>query len=198
MDTTETTSPKSEITALLRAWKNGDSNAPDKLIPLVYRRLYNTAQHYMALEAPGHILGNTALVNETYLQLAKMRNVDWQDRGHFFATCAQLMRNILTNYARSRLFQKRGGLGTTNTFDENREDHHNSNAQIIAIDDALRDLATHNERMSRIVQLRLFVGLSVDETAEALGISDRTVRREWQSAKVWLLREMDRGKRSGK
>ena len=108
------------------------------------------------------------------------------------------MRNILTNYARSRLFQKRGGLGTTSTFDENRGDHHNSNAQIIAIDDALRDLATHSERMSRIVQLRLFVGLSVDETAEALGISDRTVRREWQSAKVWLLRELDRGKRSGK
>jgi RNA polymerase sigma factor (TIGR02999 family) len=183
---------------LLQAWKNGDSTAIEKLIPLVYRRLHNIALHYMALQAPDHILGSTALVNETYLQLVKMRNVDWQDRGHFFATCAHLMRNILTNYARSRLFQKRGGEACEVSFDEGCGDTlRNPSARLVALDDALYDLAAYDERMSRIVQLRLFVGLTVEETAEALGISERTVRRGWQSAKVWLARELDRGKRNG-
>ena len=196
---TRNTFPKAEITGLLHAWKDGDSNALEELTSLVYKRLYKIAHNYMALQAPGHILGSTALVNEIYLQLAKMREVEWQDRDHFFAACAHLMKNILTAYARSRLYQKRAGEVHQVPFDENRGDgRRDSTAILVALDDALRDLAAHSERMSKIVQLRHIVGLSVDETAEALNISEKTVRREWQAAKVWLARELDRGNRSGK
>jgi len=194
----DTSSARSEITVLLRAWKNGDREALGKLTPFVYKELYCTAQRCMARQRPGHILQSTALVNETYAHLAKMREVDWQDRGHFFAVCAQLMRRILTDYARSQLYLKRGGEIKHVPFDENLPvPDRNFRADLIALDDALHDLAAFDERMSQIVQLRVFVGLNVEETAEALSVSERTVKREWKSAKVWLLRELDRGKNHG-
>ncbi len=187
-----------EITVLLRAWSDGDRQALEKLVPLVYQRLYAAAQRYMAQERPGHILQNSALVNELYLQLSTLNSIDWQDRNHFYAVCAQLMRRILTTYARSQLRSKRGGAQNHIPLD----DYHSAltpvqQASLITLDDALRDLAAFDERMLRIVELRALVGLSVEETAEALNISERTVKREWQLAKGWLLQEFSRSSASG-
>ena len=189
----------SGITTLLRAWSGGDSRALDHLTPLVYGELYRLAQCQMAREKPDHILQNTALVNEIYLQLLNLREVDWQNRLHFFAVCSQLMRHTLAGYARSRLYLKRGGDAQQMTFDENLEvPDRDPGSVLIALDDALHDLAAFDERMSQVVQLRFFGGFSIKETAEALTISERTVRREWEAAKVWLVRELKRGKKSGK
>jgi RNA polymerase sigma factor (TIGR02999 family) len=187
------------ITTLLRAWSDGDNQALDQLTALVYRELYRLAQSHMAREKPDHILQNTALVNETYLQLVDLRGIEWQDRSHFFGVCSQIMRRTLTDYARSRLYLKRGGGVERVSLDENiRLPDNDPSAVLIALDDALRDLARFDERLSQIVQLRFFGGFSVKETAEAAKISERTVRREWKSAKVWLLRELKRGKNRGK
>ena len=185
-----------DITVLLRAWSSGDRHAFDNLIPLVYQKLYAAAQRYMSQQGPGHVLQNTALVNETYLQLAKLGKVDWQNRNHFYAVSAQLMRRILTDYARAQLSAKRGGAIEHVTADDKIADP-NWHAALISLDDALRDLGAIGERMLKIVELRAFVGLSVAEIAEALNISESTVKREWQIAKVWLLRELSRGKTNG-
>ena len=185
-----------DITVLLRAWSSGDRHAFDNLIPLVYQKLYAAAQRYMSQQGPGHVLQNTALVNETYLQLAKLGKVDWQNRNHFYAVSAQLMRRILTDYARAQLSAKRGGAIEHVTADDKIADP-NWHAALISLDDALRDLGAIGERMLKIVELRAFVGLSVAETAEALNISESTVKREWQMARVWLLRELSRGKTNG-
>lgn len=187
-----------EITVLLRAWSSGDRRAFEKLIPLVYQRLYSAAQWYMAQQGPGHILQNTALVNETYLRLEKLHGLDWQDRGHFYAVCAQLMRRILSSYSRSQLSLKRGGAIQHVELDESIATELNWHSDLITLDDALHDLAAYDERMLRIVELRALVGLSVAETAAALNISERTVKREWQMARAWLLRELSRGKSNGR
>jgi RNA polymerase sigma factor (TIGR02999 family) len=186
-----------EITVLLRAWSSGDRHAFDDLIPLVYRKLYAAAQRYMSLQGPGHVLQNTALVNETYLQLAKLGKVDWQNRNHFYAVCAQLMRRILTDHARAQLSAKRGGAIEHVPADDQIAEP-NWHAALISLDDALHGLGGFGERMLKIVELRAFVGLSVAETAEALNISESTVKREWQMARVWLLRELSRGKTNGR
>jgi RNA polymerase sigma factor (TIGR02999 family) len=186
-------SSESGITVLLRAWNGGDHQALEKLIPLVYRELHRTARRYMARESPGHILQSTALVNETYLELEKLGEIDWQDRGHFYAVCAQLMRRTLTNYARSRLFKKRGGDAQRVHFDESWVVSGDSRTDLIALDEALNQLALIDERKSQIVQLRFFVGLSVAETAVVLKVSEETVSRDWRLAKVWLLRELSAG-----
>ncbi|MFZ0479499.1 MAG: ECF-type sigma factor [Terriglobales bacterium] len=187
-----------EITDLLRAWNGGDPQALDKLIPLVYQKLYAAAQRYMAQQYPGHILQNSALVNETYLQLVKLGKVDWQDRNHFYAVCSQMMRYVLTTYTRSRLSAKRGGTIHHVRVDDNitttGADWH---SVLLTLDDALNDLAAFDERLLRIVELRALVGLSVPEIAEALNISESTVKREWQIAKLWLLRELSRGNANG-
>ena len=184
---------------LLRAWSNGDDRALERLTSLVYGELHRLAQCYMGRENPNHILQSTALVNEVYVQLANLREVDWKNRTHFFGVCSHLMRHVLTDYARSRLYLKRGGDARQMPFDENLGvPDHDPGAVLIALDDALHDLAALDERMSQVVQLRFFGGFSVKETAEALGISEATVKREWESAKVWLLRELKRGKKSGK
>lgn len=189
----------SGITTLLRAWSGGDSQALDHLTPLVYEELYRLAQCHMAREKPDHILQNTALINEIYVQFLNLREVDWQNRSHFFAVCSQLMRHTLAGYARSRLYLKRGGDAQQVPFDENLEvPNRDPGSILIALDDALHDLAAFDERMSQVVQLRFFGGFSVEETAHALKISERTVRREWESAKVWLVRELKRGEESGK
>jgi RNA polymerase sigma-70 factor, ECF subfamily len=186
-----------DITVLLRAWREGDRQALEDLIPLVYQELYLTAKRYMARQKPDHILQSTALVNETYLHLAKLGEIDWQDRGHFFAVCAQVMRRILTDYARSRLYQKRGGEVQHVPFDESSMAVRSPRRDLIALDDALHSLAQLDNRKSQVVELRVFGGMSIEETADALRISIGTVKRDWNLARSWLLRELDRGKRNG-
>lgn len=187
-----------EITVLLHAWSGGDRRALEKLVPLVYQKLYAAAQRCMAQERPGHILQNSALVNELYLELAKLTRIEWQDRNHFYAVCAQLMRRILTTYARSQLrFKREGGLHRVVLDDYHSGLTSNQRASLVTLDDVLRDLAAFDERMLRIVELRALVGLSVEETAAALNISERTVKREWQMAKGWLLRELSRSNENG-
>lgn len=192
------TSCATDITILLRAWSGGDRRALEKLVPLVYQKLHAAAHRYMKQERPGHILQSGALVSELYLQLVKLTSIDWQDRNHFYAVCAQLMRRILTTYARSQLRSKRAGGQNHVAVD----DYHsgltsNQRASLVTLDDALRDLAAFDERMLRIVELRALVGLSVEETAAALNISERTVKREWQMAKGWLLQELSRSNNDG-
>ncbi len=189
----------SAVTASLRAWREGDDQALDRLTSIVYGELYRLAQCYMARQSPDHILQSTALINEIYLQLGKVRDTNWQNRSHFFGVCSQLMRHTLTDYARSRLQVKRGGETQQVPFAENLQvPNRDPNAKMIALDDALRDLAAFDERKSQIVQLRFFGGFSVQETADALSISEKTVRREWKMAQAWLLRELKREKKSGK
>jgi len=179
-----------EVTGLLRAWGQGDESALEKLVPLVYDQLHLAARHYMAGERPGHTLQTTALINETYLRLVNVRHVKWQNRAHFFAICARLMRRILVDFARSRGYQKRGGEATQVDFDEALLVSPEPGSNLVALDEALQLLARVDERKSRVVELRFFGGLSVKEAAEVLKVSVDTVMRDWKLAKVWLLREL--------
>ncbi|HXG92657.1 MAG TPA: sigma-70 family RNA polymerase sigma factor [Blastocatellia bacterium] len=188
-----TLSPK-EITGLLIAWSNGDRSALDRLAPLVHAELYRLARRYMSQESPDHTLQATALVNEAYLRLIDWKNVRWQNRAHFFGVSAGLMRRILVDYARSRKYQKRGGGAVQVSLDEAAIISKERAADFVALDDALKSLAEIDERKSRIVELRFFGGLSVEETAEVLKISPRTVLREWSLAQAWLYRELKHGK----
>lgn len=178
---------------MLLAWGEGDSTALEKLTPLVYEELYRLARYFMAQERPGHTLQATALVNEAYLRLVDSQNVKWRNRAHFFAVSAQLMRRILVDFARRRGYQKRGGGAHQVALDASLFLSRQRGAELIALDDALGALAAFDERKSRVVELRFFGGLSVEETAEALEISTDTVMRDWKIAKSWLLREL-RGK----
>lgn len=186
-----------DITLRLRAWSNGDRQALDELLPLVYEELYLTAKRYMSRQKPDHLLQSTALVNEAFLHLVKLGEIDWQNRGHFFAVSARVMRSILTDYARSRLYQKRGGGFQHVMFDERSMTTGGPRRDLIVLDDALRSLAQFDKRKSQVVELRVFGGMSIEETAETLGVSTGTVKRDWKLAKSWLLRELDRGKRNG-
>ncbi len=190
-------SSASEITTLLRAWGDGDDRALSELMPRVYGQLYRTARHYMAKEKPGHLLQNTALINETYLQLAKLGKVEWQDRGHFFAVCARVMRNILTQYARSHLNLKGGGGAQILSLDEDLVGAANPCVGLMALDDALSQLAIFDGRKAQVVELRVFVGLSVEEMARVLKVSEGTVKRDWRLAKAWLVRELSDGNHHG-
>lgn len=182
-------SPK-EITQLLLAWSDGQQAALDKLIPLVHDELHRIAKRYMNGERPGHTLQTTALVNEAYLRLIDSSRVHWQNRTHFFAIAAQLMRRILVDFARSRHNLKRGGQAKQVSLDETLAVSPERGAEIIALDDALDALAALDMRQSQVVELRFFGGLSINETAEALKISEGTVRRDWSLAKAWLYREL--------
>ena len=186
-----------DVTSLLQAWGQGDEEALQKLLPLVYKQLHAAARRYMAGERPGHTLQTTALIHETYLRLIDVRKVKWQDRAHFLAVCAQLMRRILIDFARSRGYQKRGGSAAHVTFDEGLMVSAHPDANLAALDEALSRLALVDERKSKVVELRFFGGLDVKETAEALKISPETVMRDWKLAKVWLLRELRRGAHNG-
>ncbi len=191
-------SSASGITVLLRAWGDGDDQALEKLTALVYENLDRLAHFYMARERTGHILQDTALINETYLRLANLREIDWKDRKHFYVVCARLMQRILTEYARSELCQKRGGEAERMPFDERlfvAEDQH---TDLVALEDALSDLLAVDKRKGEVVQLRFFVGLSVEETAEVLKVSQRTVNEDWKFAKLWLLRELNKGNNHGR
>jgi RNA polymerase sigma factor (TIGR02999 family) len=182
--------PPHDVTALLQAWSAGDMAALEKLAPLVYDELHRTAHRYMAGERAGHTLQTTALVNEVYLRLVKVNEVNWQNRAHFFAVCARMMRRILTDFARSRRYIKRGGDAVRVPLDEALFAGYELPAGIVALDDALKALAGIDERKSRVVELRFFGGLSVEETAAVLRVSAETVLRDWKLAKAWLLREL--------
>jgi RNA polymerase sigma-70 factor (ECF subfamily) len=186
-----------EVTSLLRAWCDGDSKALDRLMPLVYRELHQAAARYMASERSGHTLQTTALVNEVYLRLVNLKEMSWKNRAHFLAVCAKLMRQILTDYARARQRLKRGGGVTALSLDSNLIILGTPRVNLLALDDALTNLATFDQRKSKVVELRFFGGLTEDETAEALGVSAETVHRDWKVAKVWLLHELSVGQRDG-
>lgn len=185
------TSPR-EVTQLLIAWSDGDKTALEKLIPLVQAELHRLARRYMQRERPGHTLQTTALVNEAYLRLIDWKNVQWQNRAHFFAVSAQLMRRILVDFARSRPHFKEGKARQI-SLDETMAISAERSADFVALDDALKALAALDARKSHIVELRFFGGLGVDETAEVLKLSRITVIREWNRAKAWLYRELNRG-----
>lgn len=188
-----TPSPK-EVTQLLVAWRNGDQNARDELIPLVYQELHRLAHQYMSRERPGHTLQTSALVNEAFLRLADQRDIQWQNRAHFIGIAGQMMRRILVDYARNRGYAKRGGGALQVSLDEELIVSDDRSADIVALDDALQSLARLDERKSRLVELRFFGGLSIEETAEVLGVSPGTVMRDWTLAKAWLRREMSENK----
>ena len=191
-----TQSPK-EVTQLLLAWNQGDAAALEQLIPLVQAELYRLARHYMRNERAGHPLQPTALVNEAYIRLIEWQNVEWQNRAHFFGVSARLMRQILVDFARQRDSQKRGGaislIGLEDTANQGMDVAHTRSADLMALDDALKVLATLNERHSQIVELRFFGGLTEPEIAEVLHISERTVRNDWRIARAWLQRELAKG-----
>jgi len=179
-----------QLTQLLQSWSEGNQEALDKLAPLVYDELHRLARHYMRGERMGHTLQTTELVNEAYLRLIDWKNVRWQNRAHFFGVAAQMMRRILVDVARSRRFAKRGGDACRVSLSEAADVSSERGEDFIALDEALQSLAVIDERKSRIVELRFFGGLSVEETAEVLKISPRTVMREWNLAQAWLYREL--------
>ena len=178
-----------EVTRLLQDWCNGDQAALEKLMPLIYGELHNLAARYLRRENPGHSLQATALVNEAYLRLIGQHNVRWQNRMHFFAIAAQMMRCILVNYARDKHRAKRGGKVHRVTLDE-RIAFEERDLDLVALDDALNLLAEVDGRKSRLVELRFFAGLTIEETAEVLGISVATAKRDWMMARVWLYRKI--------
>lgn len=175
-----------EVTELLLSWNQGDRDALDRLIPLVEAELRRLARRFMRRERGDHTLQTSALINEAYLKLVDQQSVQWQDRAHFFAVSAQIMRHILIDHARKHQYAKRGGGAEKIPLDEVAELSDQRAAELIAMDDALRDLATADPRKSQIVELRFFGGLSIEETAEALDISPATVTREWRMARAWL------------
>ncbi len=179
-----------EITQLLQQWSDGDQEASEKLMPLLYAELRQMAHRYMRRERPDHTLQTTALINEAYLRLVDWKNIRWQNRAHFFAVCAQVMRRILVDFARSRKYLKRGAGIHVLRLDQVPEFSHCRASEIIALDDALQRLAKIDPRKSRIVELRFFGGLTVEETAAVLKVTSRTILRDWDLAKAFLHREM--------
>ncbi len=188
-----TTHSPHEITELLRAWCDGDQAALEQLIPLVEAELHRRAHHYLAQERPGHTLQTKDLVNEAYVRLIDWRNVEWQNRAHFFGVAAQLMRRILVDFARRRPHVKRIGDAQQVSLDQALEVSRERGADFVALDDALNALAAFDPRKSRIVELRFFGGLDLKETAEVLQISPNTVTREWNKARAWLYCELSGG-----
>jgi RNA polymerase sigma-70 factor (ECF subfamily) len=180
------------VTRLLAEWHHGNQAALDELFPIVYDELRRLARSYLHRERPGHTLQPTALVHEAYLRLIGQRSVSWQNRAQFFGLAAQMMRRILVNHALGRHAAKRGGHARRVPLDEALDGLEARHVDVIALDAALKALAVVDPRQSRIVELRFFGGLSIDETAEVVGISAATVKREWTTAKLWLLRELDR------
>jgi len=184
---------REEVTGLLQAWSGGDQAALEKLMPLVYAELHRLAKRYMGHEHAGHSLQTSALVNEAYLRLVDAHGVRWQNRAHFFAVSAQIMRRILVDFARSRQNLKRGGGALQVTLDEGLIISPESGVDLLALDEALDKLAVLNPRQSRVVELRYFGGLNEEEAAEALKVSPRTVRHDWSLARAWLYRELSLG-----
>ncbi|PYS74675.1 MAG: RNA polymerase subunit sigma-70 [Acidobacteria bacterium] len=183
--------PKS-VTQLLVAWSDGDQAALDQLVPLVNEELRRLARGFMRRERPGHTLQTTALVNEAYLRLVDQKHMHWQNRAHFLAIAAQLMRRILVDYARRRQYQKRGGGAVQVTLGHAEEVANERSPDLVALDEALTSLAEMDPRRGRVVELRFFGGLSIEETAEVLKVSPTTVERDWTIAKAWLHKTVNR------
>jgi RNA polymerase sigma factor (TIGR02999 family) len=181
-----------EVTQLLIAWSEGDASALEQLAPLVQDELQRIARHYLQAEQPGHLLQTTALVNEAWLRLIDWRNVSWQNRAHFFSVAAQLMRRVLVDEARQRQALRRGGDALRVSLSAAAGVADEQGVELLALDTALQELAALDERKSRIVELRFFGGLSVEETAEVLQVSQRTVMREWSFAQTWLFHELSK------
>ena len=182
-----------DVTQLLQAWSRGEESALDKLVPLVYRDLHLRARRCMAGEHVEHSLQTTALIHEAYLKLVGPSPVAWESRGHFFAVAARVMRRVLVDHARARRSLKRGGEGRHVELDEELLVAGGPDRDLVSLDDALKALAVFDERKARVVEMRYFGGLSVEETAEVLEVSPQTVLRDWKLSKAWLLREMKRG-----
>ncbi|HEX3818874.1 MAG TPA: sigma-70 family RNA polymerase sigma factor [Candidatus Sulfotelmatobacter sp.] len=183
-----------EITQLLQAWRQGDERALEKLTPQVYRELHRAARRCMSRERNGHTLQTTALINELYLRLSDLKLIDWQNRAHFFALCARQMRRILTDQARARRSHKRGDGAKAISLDDVLAISPEPSTDLVAVDDALNQLAKVDDRKSQVVVMRFFGGLSVEETAEVLKVSPDTVARDWRLAKAWLMRELSEKK----
>jgi len=188
--------PSEEITRLLQSWNEGDAGAIDKLVPLVYDELHRLAQRYMADERPDHTLQTTALLNEAYVRLVDSAHANWEGRTHFFGVCAQVMRRILVDWARSRQALKRGGDVVVLDLDEALAAASRPGTDLVAIDEALQALAGIDPRKAQVVELRFFGGMSVKEIAEILKVSPETVQRDWKLSKSWLRRELS-GRPSG-
>jgi RNA polymerase sigma-70 factor, ECF subfamily len=187
-----TSEPGAErITELLRAWSSGDEQALERLTPLVYPELRRIARRYMQREKPDNTLQPTALVHEAYLRLVDANIAQWQDRAHFFAVCAQMMRRILVSSARKRVAEKRGGNGPEIELVESLDGGPVRDEQMIVLDDSLDALASFDARKAKVVELRFFGGLSVLETAQVLKTSEQTILRDWKLARIWLAREME-------
>ena len=184
--------PSEQITSLLVRWRGDEKAALDALMPLVYGDLRRLAHHYLRRERSDHTLQSTALVHEAYARLVDQSLPEWQNRAHFFAVAAQIMRQILVDYARSHRANKRGGSACKLPLEDVDGETKSSNVDVVALDDALQSLARIDPQQSQVVELRFFGGLSIDETSEVLKISPSTVKRDWNTARVWLYRELDR------
>lgn len=184
------TPPTNDITTQLLAWNQGDAAALEQLIPAVYQELRRMAERYLRQENPGHTLQPTALVHEAYLRLIDQTRVEWQNRAHFFGVAAQMMRRILVDHAKTKQRVKRGGNAVNLSLEEALHYGQDRAAELIALDDALHALATFDSRKSRVVELRYFGGLSVEETAQVLEIAPKTVTRDWNMAKAWLNQQL--------
>src|SRR5271165_65331 len=185
-----------DVSQLLRAWSDGDQGALEQLTPIVYKELHRLARHYMKGERPGHSLQTSALVNEAYMRLVDYKGMQWQNRAHFFAVSAQLMRRILVEHARSHNLKRGGGVQHV-SLEETAMVGGERGEDLVALDDALNALTQLDARKVQVVEMRFFGGLSVEETAEVLKISPVTVMRDWSSAKAWLYRELTRGTADG-
>jgi RNA polymerase sigma factor (TIGR02999 family) len=184
--------PPRDVTALLLAWRSGDAQAGEQLLPMVYEELHRQAARAMRREDEAHTLQPTALVHEAYLRLVDQRRVEWKNRAHFFGVAAQAMRRVLVDHARSRLAEKRGGaLQRVTLGDAGSEPNAHDGLEVLALHEALERLAALDPEQARLVELRYFGGLGIDETAEALGVSSATVKREWAVARAWLRRELE-------
>ena len=188
--------PPSGVTQLLRAWGEGDDRALDALVPLVEAELRRLARGYMSRERQDHTLQTTALINEAFVRLVDARDIRWQDRAHFLGITARLMRRVLVDHARARGYKKRGGGAVNVSLDEGMAVSPPPDVDVVALDDALEALAAVDARKGRVIELRFFGGLTVEETAEVLQVSTDTVKRDWRLAKLWLLREMEGGDRA--
>ncbi len=184
--------PPSDVTTLLRRWTAGDKSAIDQLAPLIYAELRKLAHRQLRRERRNRTLQSTALVHEAWLRLVDQKQAHWRDRAHFFAVSGQMMRRILVDHARAQHAEKRGGGASVLALDETMDMPAQRSLEMIALDDALNELARLDARQSQVIELRFFAGLSIDETAEALGVSKATVNRDWVTGRAWLLRELDR------
>ena len=179
-----------QITLLLADWSKGNEFALEQLMPLVYEELRQMARRYMRRQPSGHTFQTTELIHEAYLKIAKQDDQNWQNRAHFFGVAAQAMRHILVDYARSKNSQKRGGLAEKITLADSLAVSANDSSEIVALDDALKQLAILDERKSRVVEMKFFGGLNIEEIAVVMKISPETVKRDWRFARTWLLREL--------